>query len=450
VSQDARQRTKTYIETYDTPANITKDDGTTEASYIVQFEKPPYPLKKVFFDPKNVDGIYTISTPTSEALVDWKKEPYAYTETCPIEISATSKQGITGDKFRWKLEAELRLITETYPNVAGTYCIRSLERMTPQDRDMGLWKLHTIRYNLRYKRANDDYTSDVALSYGNGWQYDGDRVSGGPEGNIGDGAAAVSSDGGSTITQSVTTNQGSLTLNLTNFVGDAYTTNATNLGLNTTLYAKIRFRYRTTGNATAKVIATDEGAYSQTILAETASSDWAVVEATLTPAKTVDHIHFYCCDGVGTVEYDFVQVYVDDFTFPNVVTLDFAPPSRNIRLGVPSRVPSITQNLGAEPATVDMTCDLDMETSTYDWTRAAAKTVSGNADSDKGEVFLEVVHNQSQDEPWQWLSFGNKAFKVTLDKPRSSHGLDDLVTLHFEEHSNANKADDSYDERFNL
>ncbi len=442
MAEDARYRTKVYIETNDTPANITKDDGSTQASYILQFEKPPSPLKKVFFDPKNVDGIYTISTPTSEALVDWKKETYAYTETTPIEISATTKQGITGDKLRWKMEEELRRITETYPNVAGTFCIRSLDRMTPQDRDMGLWKLHTVKYNLRYKRAHDDYTSDAALSYGNGWLYDGDRVSGGPEGNIGNGAATVTSDGGSTITQSVTTNPGSLTLDLTNFGGDAYTTNATNLGLSTSTHKKIRFRYRTTGNATAKLIATDEGAYSQTILSETASSDWAVVEATLTPAKTLDHIHFYCCDGVGTVEYDFVQIYKADFDFPNVVTLDFMPSSRNVYLGVPSRVPSITQNLGSEPATVDMTCDLDMETSTYDWTRAD--------DADKGEVFMEVAHNQSQDEPWQWLSFGNKAFKVTLDEPRFTHGLDDTVQLRFREHSNANKADDNYTERWSL
>ena len=69
---DARERTITWIETYDTPANITKDDDTTQATIINQFEKPPYPLRRVFFDPKNVDGIRTIMKPTSTLLPDWK------------------------------------------------------------------------------------------------------------------------------------------------------------------------------------------------------------------------------------------------------------------------------------------------------------------------------------------------------------------------------------------
>lgn len=442
---DARERTITWIETYDTPADITKNDDVTEADIINQFEKPPYPMKRIFFDPKNVDGIRTIGTPSSVAHEDWKHECYAYTETVPIELSCVTKQGITGDKLRWKMEADLRNSFETYP--LGS--VRTLDRVRAVDRDMGTWKLHTVQYDMSYKRAADDYTSDCTLSHGTGWNYDGDRVDNGIEGQWGDGATTVDVDGGSTVTQNINTNPGALTFNLTNFVGDAYSKNATNLSLSTaaTAYTRIRFRYKTTGSATAKIVVGDDAAYTQTVLAETASSTWTVGDVALTADKTLDHVSLYCCDGVGTVLYDFVQIYKGNFTFPNVVELDFTPSSRNTMLSVPGRVPGIIQNMGADNASIEMLCDLDMETSTTD---GVAGCWARTGDTDNGQIFLDVAHEQSDSTPWEWLVWGNKACKVTLDTPQFNYKDANMVRLSFKENSNLNTSGDSSAERWNI
>jgi len=442
-SYDPRERTITWLETNDVPANITKDNDTTAASYIYQFEKPTYPLSRVFFDPKNVDGIYTICTPTSVPLEDWKHEVYAYIETVPIEISCVSKQGITGDILRWKMEKELRRIAEVYSNVAGSFCVRNLHRMTPKEEPYGRLKVFSVRYELEYKRAAEDYTSDVTYSYGNytsgtGFHYGGDRLDNGVEGQWGNGAAAVDDAGGSTITQSLIDNI--LTLNCTVYVGDAYTNNATNLGLSTSLATKIRFRYRTTGNATAKIIVTDDGAYSQTVLSETASSTWSIVTVSLTAAKTLDHIRVYLCDGTGTVEVDWLEIYAADFVLPNVVNSPDDATSRNVDVGIASGIVTGFQNLGASGQTFTLELDTDMETSTYDWTRAG--------DAVKGEVFYEIQQTQSIDAPWQWLDMGDFSMRVQIDSIRRDKKAG-MMYIQGHEYSESSM-DDTYAERWNI
>jgi len=437
--EDARQRTITYINAYDIPANITKDNGTTAAYIINQFEKPPFaPLTRIIFSPKNVDGIRTVHTPTSEALHDWKKEIYAYKETVPVTLDAFTKQGITADKLRWKMEQDLRNTVELYPMLGATgygSAVRMLPRMIPVERNLGMLKVSSVKYDLEYKRSDDNYTSDVALSYGAGWEYDGLRLAGGAEGTW------TLTAGGSTVTQSVTINMGSVTLALTVFVGDAYTSSGTNLGLSTTLYKKIRFRYKTTSNSTAKIILEFSDAATQTVLAETAAAIWTTTTVSLTAAKTLDHIHLYCCDGTGTVQYDWIEIYAADFTFPNVTDIRFVPSSRNITLGIPSGMVLGHQNLGADPASIEIDCDLDMETATYDWTRAG--------DSDKGEVFLDILHNQSVDAPWQWLTWGNKGMQFVIDDVRFDE-MRGTCTVSGHEYSDSNKATESYSERWNL
>jgi hypothetical protein len=443
MADDPRSRTKTFIDTHVTDSNITKDDGTTEASWISKYADPNYPLERVFFSPKNVDGMYLIDTADSTAITDWKHETYSYEEKLPITANCVTKHGITGNKLRWKMEEELRSIVEDYPVPS----VRRFNRLTPQDIRHGLFTVYSVQYNLEYKRAALDYTSDVTLSYGTGWNYDGDRVDGGTEGQWGDGGTTVDADGGSTVTQNINTNQGALTFNLTVFVGDAYSENATNLGLSTSIYTKIRFRYKTTGSAKAKIIVGDGAAYSQQVLSETASSTWAVGTVDLTAAKTLDHVALYICDGVGTVQYDFVQIYTKDFTYPNCVTLQFNPPSSNPEIGIPGRTPWITQNTGAPRAEVIMTCDLDMQTSD---TAGASGCWKRTNDNDAGEVFLDVAHEHGDATPWEYLVFGNKSFKVTLDEPDFDYSRDNTVRLTFHEHSNRDTSDDSYSERWNI
>jgi len=145
---DARNRTKVFLTTYLTAGNMKEDNGATNAAFIVHFSDPPYPLKLVFFGDKNIDIIFAVDTPVSTAKLDWDGYIIGYRETVPIYIFTVDKTGITGTELRWKAEAELRRIVETYP--MGSY--RSLDRVAKNDKWMGSWILHSVTYNLTYER----------------------------------------------------------------------------------------------------------------------------------------------------------------------------------------------------------------------------------------------------------------------------------------------------------
>ena len=525
--EDARQRTVRYIEAYDTPANITKNNDATQARIIKTYENPRYPLTRVVFDPKNVDGIITVGTPTSEALYDWKKEPYAYRETVPIYLDAFTKQGITADLLRWKMEQDIRNITELYPMLGATgygSSVRLLNRMVPISRPFGLLKCSSVRYDLEYKRSDDNYASDVTLSYGTGYYNDGSTLgseatgtaSGGTNATLIDatlteaddywnkailqmrsgslaggqrpitdfdqgsftltfapifGAAVVNTDtyritsvGQVEDGNTVTTTAGSFfTLTVTATAGNfaAYISlpaeNAvSNLDLDSAIYTKIRWRYKTTGTNKAKIVLVfstwdyaDSAAVNiaagkgQEVLADSSSSTWTVGSATITTGKTIDHIRLHADHGAGAdcVYYDWVTIYKGDFTFPNVLNNPFDTTTRNVDLGIPSSIGIGWQNLGAAGSTFDIECDLDMETATYDWTRAG--------DTDKDEVFRDIIHNHSFEYGvWQWLVFGNKSMRVQLDSVRTDPREGKLyLTGHEYSDSNMNG---TYNERWGM
>jgi hypothetical protein len=505
MSEDARQRTITWIAAHDTPANITKDDDTTAATIINTYEKPPYPQESVFYG-KGVDGIRTTKKPTSTLLPDWKREGYAYKESVPINLCCVNKQGITGDKLIWKMESDLRNIFEDYP--LGS--VRFLDRASPNNRDQSLLKLFSVDYVLDYKRAVDDYTSDVTLGYGMGFLWDfGDSlfifrdrlgylyetsangtttttvdasfdgfgddfwngcfiyyVTGDNAGDIryvsdfDDGTDTVTHDAfddatadgdtfymsyemmgyedGQTLIPSVS--GGMLQINVAASAGNkvGYITNRTNIALSSTLYTKIVVRYKTSSNSKAKVVIVFNDASTQTVLDQTSSTTWATAVVTITTAKTIDHIRLHADSGTGNVYYDYVAIYKGTFTFPNVTKLDFNPTSRNITVEIPSAIASGNQNLGANSATVEITCDYDIETTTYSWKR--------DGDTDNGDIFLDVMNTQGT-YPWQMLVFGNKQFRVMLDGAPTKN-FDGTTTLSFREYSDTNKANETYAERF--
>jgi len=146
-SQDARQRTKVYLETYILDANITKDNDLTQATWKVFFGFPDYPLSRIFKD-KAVDLVFCVDTATSKSMRDFRQYPYAYDEVVPIEIFAVDKTGITGTKLRWKAEAELRRITEAYP-LAN---IRWVTRVGDNEKKLGSQTLYSVKYELGYIR----------------------------------------------------------------------------------------------------------------------------------------------------------------------------------------------------------------------------------------------------------------------------------------------------------
>lgn len=145
--QDARQRTKTYLETYLTDSNLTKDDDSSKANYIVAFGMPDYSIIRVFKD-KQIDLIFSIGEPTSTPLMGHDLSAYGYEEHVPIQTFCIDKSGITGTKLKWKAEAELRRITESYP----TGSERSFERRGTRDERLGSTILYSTEFMLTYRR----------------------------------------------------------------------------------------------------------------------------------------------------------------------------------------------------------------------------------------------------------------------------------------------------------
>jgi hypothetical protein len=145
---DARTQTKTYLDTYLTAANLTEDDDSTLVSYIVAFGRPNYPLTHIFND-KKIDLIFSIGEAVTTALTGFDHYIYGYSEEVPIYIYCVDKlYVITATKLKWKAEAELRRIVETYP--LGS--IRSLVRKRSIDEKLGSYIMYGTEFLLQYTR----------------------------------------------------------------------------------------------------------------------------------------------------------------------------------------------------------------------------------------------------------------------------------------------------------
>ena len=274
----------------------------------------------------------------------------------------------------------------------------------------------------------------VSLTYGHGKLYDFESVTGWTEHE--DGNTASFATDGDVTTITVTVSAGNKTY---------YMDNDDNLGLSTSTYTKILGRYKTSDtNIKAEVVLEFSDAATQTVLAETSSTTWQTFSATITTAKTLDHIRLHADQATGTVEYDFVLVYQADFTFPSnqpeEMTFNPCPP-RIAFLDVPGRSGDITQGLATHSSTVDMICDLDIGT----WTRA-----SNPADYIKGEVFIDIAHNL-KDEPWQWFDSEYEQFKATLTDCRFvRRGDRHLLYVTFTEYRLGSAAAEEWYDRFGL
>jgi hypothetical protein len=115
---DARYNTKVFL-TDGTKgiqdANILKDDGMTQATWIVAYGYPNYPVERVFFGTKNVDLLVALIKPRSLPLFGASFSPWGYEEHLPVHVRAPTKQGITGTKLMWQGEAEVRRILQNNP-----------------------------------------------------------------------------------------------------------------------------------------------------------------------------------------------------------------------------------------------------------------------------------------------------------------------------------------------
>lgn len=147
MSQDARQRTKVYLDTYLLNANLLKDDDATQVSFMTAWGNPPYSVLRVF-DDKEVDLVFSISEPASTPLTESDLSTWGYRERVPIATFCIDKPGITGEKLKWKAEKELRRVVENQP--FGSF--RRLIERTDNDHDLSGTRVYSTRWILAYLR----------------------------------------------------------------------------------------------------------------------------------------------------------------------------------------------------------------------------------------------------------------------------------------------------------
>jgi hypothetical protein len=438
VKTDPRYRHKTYLDSYITDGNLKEDNGSTNVTWRSCFDGAPYPFSKIFLT-KNIDLVFSISKEDAKPRLNYEHYPYAFDETVSITVYAVNKSGITATNLIEQAEQEIRHVVTDHP--LGS--IRSIESITHKPVDLGSTTLYSTTVKIKYTRINDDLVPTYpTVTYGSDFIYEGDKLDGGAEGTW------WLATGGSTITQTIDS-ENNVDLNLTTYVDDAYMSNGTDLRLSTTVYPRIRFAYKTTGNAQAKIIIVFSDATLQTVLAAASSTIWVVGDVALTAAKTVDHIHFYAATGVGHVYYDFAQIYKGNYVLPNVVNL--APPvvMNEAVIEVPGRFGSIDQVLGTKSMEVTLTCDLDMEPPLLTWKRP--QTSTPKTDYNNLDILLELLHYQTQ--LWQWLDLGNPSLqmKVRLVELRPAlTGESNRVELVFREYRHGTAGNMTATERWGL
>ena len=222
-----------------------------------------------------------------------------------------------------------------------------------------------------------------------------------------------------------------------------------NLGLSSTIYTKALWRYKCS-NATvkAKVVLVFSDASTQVLMADTNSNTMTYASATVTTAKTIDHVRLYADSDVGHVYYDFILLYKNNFTFPNFrYGFDISFPIVNNISHIPQRHSSVLDGFGTEDWTVKCGCDITKGT----WTRTSENDQINGA-------FLYDNAASASTEPWQWLSVPDmehlKVRLSDLDFPRNASPgqLDWRVNFTLREYreSSGNNQHENYETRLGL
>lgn len=274
----------------------------------------------------------------------------------------------------------------------------------------------------------------TTISNVHGFLHDGDSV---------DDWAEVE-DGGTGTT--VVDNGDYLKLVVTNCVGnESYLwDNDNNIGINTTTYPTIMGRYKTSDSSIkAKVVVEFSDVSTQEVLADISSTTWVTFSATLTAAKTLDHIRLHADHATGTVWYDFILVHQNTFTIPDtqVGDIEYDFPPREVIIPILGKNADSADSLGSLSTEIRGTYDIDLGT----WKRTTP------ADTIEGEVFLDILHNRSS-EPWQWYDDVNMgiAMKVTVHPKfrRTTEGI--RLDLVLREYSLGDKSEETYAERWGI
>jgi len=146
--QNARQRTKVYLDSYWTPANTLKDDSVSQLGTEIMYAWPPYGLDLELKAPSVVDVVLALEQSTSHPILDFDGAAIGYNESIPIKIRSMDKTGVTATLAIEQAENEVRRILEVYPSGS----IRMLERTRPATRMLGQEWLWGADYVMTYER----------------------------------------------------------------------------------------------------------------------------------------------------------------------------------------------------------------------------------------------------------------------------------------------------------
>jgi len=165
---------------------------------------------------------------------------------------------------------------------------------------------------------------------------------------------------------------------------------ATSIGLLTTAYPYILFRYKTSNILIKAKIEVMFTAGSQIVLDETSSLTWKTGVVALSPGveKTVDYIKLYANQLTGNVYYDFALIYQGTFTFPDFKVLQPIFERKIAEIPIFMRDGDTLQSLGLKSPTLLMKGDMQHG---ENW---------GTTAYPYGEY---LIYNM-RDDPWQWFT----------------------------------------------
>lgn len=157
VKTDPRNRIRESITTYYTAGNVKLDNNSTNATTHTCFDGLVAPITRIFTT-KDLDVLAVISRGTSNTLyTDWVfgHKPYAFEEEVIIDIYTINKSDVTATRLVEAYEQEIRRIFTTYDAYST---VKDLNTITPEKTDLGYTYLHHTAVNIKYKRANDNYS----------------------------------------------------------------------------------------------------------------------------------------------------------------------------------------------------------------------------------------------------------------------------------------------------
>jgi hypothetical protein len=435
VEIDARARTKEWIDLYIDTSHINKLDDITACQIHTAYGKPNYGLQHLFWGTINDDVEIAIQDPEVTPLIGFNKKAYGYIERVPLEVYTVDKgTTVSGLDAQWKTEQELRSIAENYP--LGS--VRTFQSMTPNSVNMGGWTLYSKRMVLQYKRAAGTAQTTAFVSYGNGFLDDCTDATL---------ASWAETDAGNVCALTVSNDD---IFVLTSAGGSAYYTASTG-NLSSSLYTKIRIRWATSNTSVkAKVEVVFSDTSTQVVINDLSSVGYTVTEADITASKTITGVNIYAKTAAGIVYYDFVEIYKDDFVYPNITSIpESSFERRDANLDTPGYAGDPAQGLGNHSKQLQVTCDLDISNAYNDWLRPQGTLTKTGGDTVAGQVFHELIQDCTV-KMWTWInleSYG--AFKALIDIINEpSEGPEHTIILKVTEYRQGTAAGETEAQRF--